>query len=269
MATHLTAEQIDKAVRRLYQKSGYVVLSQVRNGTGFSRSPRTADMLAVSTWPSRGLFAEGIEIKCHWNDLTRELENPAKADEIGKFCRYWWVAVPQGLIRPEILLPEQWGIIEVDDRLSAKVSKKATAVPEAPMDGLFVCAVLRNFADTHIHRNDIHIEIQKACDEREERLKAHQSSRLRELESAVATLKEKSGIDLLDSSGHVLWEVGSIGEAVNIILDLKSAPRSAINDAVRAFALAGEALEKLNLTGDSVWGRALLEDVKRKQKRLG
>ncbi len=50
----LTAGQVDKAVRTLYEKQGCVVLSGVRNGTGFERSARTADMMAVSTWPSRG-----------------------------------------------------------------------------------------------------------------------------------------------------------------------------------------------------------------------
>lgn len=127
MTLYLQADQISAAVRKLYAKNGYVVLSQVRNGTGYARPDRTADMLVVSTWPSRGLHAEGIEIKSSRSDLMRELSKPEKADEIARYCQHWWLAVPEGLITADMIVPETWGVITVNEKLNAKHSRPVGA----------------------------------------------------------------------------------------------------------------------------------------------
>jgi hypothetical protein len=46
----------------------------------------------MSLWPSRGIELHGIEIKVSRNDWLKELGDPAKADEIARFCDRWWVA---------------------------------------------------------------------------------------------------------------------------------------------------------------------------------
>ena len=54
---------------------------------GFERRQvRTADMMAISTWPSRGLYAVGIEIKVNSSDLAKELASPSKADDIANIA---------------------------------------------------------------------------------------------------------------------------------------------------------------------------------------
>lgn len=265
---HLRSEEIDQAVRALYAKNGYTVLSQVRNGTGYSRSVRTADVLAISTWPSRGLFAEGIEIKISDGDLRRELANPSKADEIGKACKYWWLATPQGLIRPEHLIPEKWGIVEVDEKLKATVTKKAQAIEAAPMDVLFVCAVLRNFAETHVHRSEITAELQKIRDEERKAAEGQRQSRLDAFERAFKEFKETTGIDLLEErTGRPKWDIGNIGEAVNVIIALRHTPQAAILEASSAFDLAAKALHNLGLDGRSGFGRALIQKLQGNEVR--
>lgn len=228
---YLTADQIDKAVRAMYSKNGYVVLSQVRNGTGYARAPRTADMLVISTWPSRGMLAEGIEIKRDRGDLRRELADPAKADDIAKYCQSWWIAVPEGLITEDMLIPDAWGIITVDDKLKAKVTKRGSILSPMPMDTLFVCSALRNFAESYVHVSEIQPQIQAAREDGRKEAESLRQYRLKELESAVQRLRDEAGIDILTDRGHPVWNMGDIGQAVNLIAALRAQPVAEIASA--------------------------------------
>ena len=69
-----------------FPDGAFLRLPQVRNGTGFQRSTRTADALIVSCWPSRGLWFAGVEIKVSLSDWKRELCKPEKSASIQKWC---------------------------------------------------------------------------------------------------------------------------------------------------------------------------------------
>jgi hypothetical protein len=224
---YLTAGQVEEAVRKMYAHNAYIVLSQVRNGTGFAKAPRTADMLAISTWPSRGLYAIGIEIKVNKYDLQKELANPKKAEEIAKNCKHWFVAIPEGL-DDDVIVPVDWGIITVNAKLKAKVQRTATLKP-VPMDELFVCSILRNFAENYVARADIQSEIKTAVDVATKNWEAQKNSRLTELEEGVKRFKEHSGIDLLDTRyGHFHYYTKDIGEAIKLITAMRSQPAEKI-----------------------------------------
>lgn len=240
---YLTEFQIAQACRGLYEKQGCVVLSQVRNGVGFGRKPRTADVLAVSTWPSRGLFAEGIEIKSDRGDLRREIENPAKAEEIAQYCKMWWIAGAAGIAK-DIELPETWGLIEVDDKLKAKVSRKATPNQAVkPMDTLFVCSVLRNFAENHMHVDLVKESIDKRVEEKAgERHRALESD-LKELREAIGIFKAHSGVDLMTDWGRTRWDMKNIGQAVELVARMRGTPSDELE---RARALLGNASKLLD-----------------------
>jgi hypothetical protein len=239
---YLTAEQVEQAVRKLYSDTAYIVLSQVRNGTGFAKAPRTADMLAISTWPSRGLYAIGIEIKVNKYDLIKELANPKKAEEIAKNCKHWFVAIPEGL-DDDIIIPADWGIITVNAKLKAKIQRTAVLKP-VPMDELFVCSILRNYAENYIARCDIQKQIDQAVEAETKNIKALQSSRLSELEQGVAKFKEHSGIDLLDSRrGHFTYYTKDIGEAIKLLTALRSQPGEEIKRARESLSRGLEAVD--------------------------
>jgi hypothetical protein len=225
-AIYLKAEQIDAAVRALFAKNGYVVLSQVRNGTGFEKRPRTADMLAISTWPSRGLFAEGIEIKISSGDLRHELSNPKKAEDIAQHCRLWYLAVPQGMNLG--MLPPAWGVITVDEKLKAKVTKPAAPLKPKPMDEVFVCSVLRNFSENYVPLKDVEGKIREACDADRKRAKDYSQHRQKELEDGYRRFKEITGIDLLESHGHPIWDMKGCGDAIKLLMGMRNQPLSEI-----------------------------------------
>lgn len=235
--------QVAEAIRAKWKNKGCIVLTQVRNGVGFDRATtRTADALAVSTWPSRGLYAEGFEIKVSKYDLKRELAMPEKAEAIAQFCRHWWVAAPAGLIDESFDIPQAWGIVEVDGKLTAKIVKPAPVLTEKPMDSLFVCSVLRNFAEGYVPSSDI----QKLAAPLIEKAKADAISssgeRLKKLERAFQKFKEVSGVDLLTDYGHPIWNIEGVAGAVGMLMNLRSSSRTELGEARRALAGAEAAL---------------------------
>ncbi len=252
---HSTAGEIDRAVRGLYQKNGYVVLSEVRNGTGYEKRVRTADMIAVSTWPSRGLFLEGLEIKVSRSDLSRELAQPEKADALARYCTYWWIAVPDDLITPEMMIPETWGIVAVNEKGKASVSRKAARLSPEPLDALLLCSILRNFAESYVHCSELEPRIAAARKDGEHSARIDREYRLKELEGAVADFQKTSGINLMGEHNHRRWDLGNVGEAVRLICTLKGRPLSELADAKAALIAASSAID----AALSVMDRPLVE----------
>jgi hypothetical protein len=232
---YLRATEIEQAVRDLFRNNGCVVLSQVRNGTGYARTARTADMMVVSTWPSRGLYVEGVEIKSNRSDLMRELGNPKKADDLARYCQRWWIAVPDGLT-DGLMMPPTWGVITVNDKLKAKVERQGSLLKPEAMDALLVCSILRNFSEGYIPLSEVQPKIEAAVKEANRQSDTLRSSRLKELEAAVHVFRENSGIDLLNEHGLTVWNVSQMGKAVKLILNLKGKPLEEIaraQDALR------------------------------------
>lgn len=188
------------------------MLSQVRNGTGYRRKKdRTADALAVSVYPSRGLYLVGFEIKVSKSDWRKELADPDKAADMQKWCRHWYVASPQGVV-PEGELPANWGLIECTAK-TAKIVVKAPELKPVEPDMLLVASILRRAAESTVPA----VEVQARIDERVAAIvaaKMHRTNRkLEELTKTVQDFEEASGVQM---KHH--WDAGRIGEAVKSVL---------------------------------------------------
>lgn len=137
----MTASLIRTALRRRYPASSWALLFEVGDGTGAGKR-RAADAIAMSLWPSRGLFIEGVEIKISRSDWLRELKKPEKADSIANHCNAWWIATTPGVIRQD--LPAGWGHLELDDAGTLQVKVEAAAsTDQGAIDRGFVAAILR------------------------------------------------------------------------------------------------------------------------------
>ena len=203
-----TSEQaIFRALKAVFPHPAHTLLSQVRNGTGFSRvRVRTADALAVSTFPSRGLWLAGIEIKTYLGDWKRELANGEKAEEISKYCHRWYVAAPEGLI-PQNELPKTWGLIELGKR--TKIVVKAKDRKPKPLDMLLLCSILRNVGESCVPISEVEDIAKKEAD----RLATHRSHELTNLRASITEFEKASGVKVTDRWGH-----RDIGQAVKIVM---------------------------------------------------
>lgn len=120
-------------------------LRQVRNSTGFQKVERTADAMALQCYPSRGLGLHGFEIKVSRADLKKELEDPDKAEEVARFCDYWWLAVSDRKITEGFHLPKTWGLICCRTGKAVTV-KTAGKMKAQELDRKFIASILRCLA---------------------------------------------------------------------------------------------------------------------------
>ncbi len=145
MAEKLSAIDITKSLREKlryrHADGGWIYLEEVRNETGYN-AKHHCDALAFGCWPSRGYELHGFEIKASRSDWLKDLNNPAKADAIAKYCDYWWIVAPKGIVKVSEL-PPQWGLL--NDRATGSTLTKvhpAERRDPTPLDRGFIAGFL-------------------------------------------------------------------------------------------------------------------------------
>lgn len=211
-----TADRIVESLSKRFPSPAFALLTQVRNGTGFARkSTRTADAVAMSLWPSRGVYLTGIEIKVTLGDWRKELAEPEKSESIQRFCRHWYVAAPKGVV-PAGEVPPKWGLLEIDGR-GTRETKSAPALDAQPPDWLMVASIVRNAASSMVTQAELarRLDDVEKCDA-ETHAKAKEARRLeRELEDmrlSIQRFEESSGVKIRQ------WDEPRIGRAVKAVL---------------------------------------------------
>lgn len=119
----------------------YVIAEHVRSHAGFD-ARRTADFIAVDTWPSKGLAVHGHEVKVSRSDWLTELKRPEKAAEFMPFMHYWWLVVADRDIVKDGELPDGWGLMAPRGSQLA-VIRTARPLQPKPMPWTMTAALLR------------------------------------------------------------------------------------------------------------------------------
>ena len=231
---HVTATDVERALRKRYDAPAWAFLSQVRNGTGYERAkPRTADALAFSLWPSRGIELHGFEIKVGRGDVRRELADPAKAEDFVRFCDRWWLAVSDAeLVQPGDL-PPTWGLLvyqgdpESGGRVVCKV--EAPKLDALPLDRVQTAAIFRAVHESTVPADEVQRTVAAQVAEAEKRFYDSNERELKEIKERVEEFEKASGVDLRKP-----WQGGErIGEAVRLILDHRNPTARASIDRLR------------------------------------
>lgn len=136
----IEAADVRAALRAYYPAPRCAIAFEVAQGTGH-RANRHLDAIAMDLWPSHGLGIHGIEIKVNRYDWRRELKDPEKAEELARFCDYFWVAAPEGIV-PVEELPPAWGLLEMREGKIGR-RKEAAKTPAQPIDRHFFAAMFR------------------------------------------------------------------------------------------------------------------------------
>lgn len=140
----VTSADIAAALRDRYRAPECAIAFEVAQGTGLD-ARRHVDAVAMELWPSRGLAIHGIEIKVTRNDWRREKANPEKAEEIARFCDFFWIAAPKDVV-PQDELPSAWGLLEFDFKARGpklKAAVKAVRTEARTVDRKFLAAIFR------------------------------------------------------------------------------------------------------------------------------
>lgn len=215
---HFSEQEILTALRKRYPGPEWVLFPQVRNGTGYSRQVRTADAIAMNLWPSRGLDLLGFEFKSYRSDWLRELKDPAKSEEIQRFCDYWWVVVSNPeVVKADDPIPPTWGVLVIN-KGKIKVFRDAPRLKAEVPTKLFIASVMRaasEFVTPEAWIKAAEAEAyQRGITEGEKR----QQWEIKSLRDSVQQ-SQKSIDDFQKASGvHInKWDAGHVGNAVRIV----------------------------------------------------
>lgn len=265
--TVLTASTIYDSIAAAHTAPEWAVFSEVSDATG-GRASRRADALALNLWPSRGLEIRGFEIKISRSDLKRELNDPSKADAIGKYCHTWCLATPIGLIKESDPVPSTWGIFEADSG-SGVFKRMPTTRPADEVKvptRLFVAAIVRaahaeiasvRSGGDWVRSASIQEEIDKAYQRGQKDAPNEHEAELRELKAKLGTataLLDPLVVDFSNGNFHKL-DADRYAQALKLGLAITSSyGRSAaeialrdINRAIETLKASAESLSELSL----------------------
>ncbi len=242
-----------------FRAPAHAFLEEVRNATGAARIERYADALAISLWPSRGIWFAGVEVKVSRQDWKRELDDPRKSAAIQRFCDYWWVAAPAGIVESHEV-PETWGLFVIHEGKRrggpVEVVKPAPKIAAEGLSAAFVASVLRNHASTADEVIAAKVREAREVWEAEmadgraaakiegdlRRRLAHANDQWKALEGRIAAFEKASGVRI-DT-----WDAGQCGKRFALAQQLDQLQAQAAMMAKqlhRAGALCEEALVEL------------------------
>lgn len=253
-----SAERILVALGERYKAPEFALLPQVRNATGYARTTRTADAIAMSLWPSRGLELHGFEIKSARHDWIREVRDPAKAEEIASRCDRWWVvAGAEDLVQPGEL-PPTWGLL-VRRGNALAVAVEAPKLDSAPIDRPFLAALLRKASERLVsgaeieaavmaERERCHADAKAAAEQAVRWQRDHEQKDHEQLRLAVQRFEAESGVTI------DRWSYGNIGAAVRFLTEQHgTAPlerlRQFVEESERVTTEGRKALEAMAANG--------------------
>lgn len=237
-------------LREKYPAAEYAFFSELRNGTGWSRVTRSADAVAFSLWPSRGLELLGFECKVSRSDWKRELAAPAKAEAIQQYCDRWWVVVSDPKIVAEGELPPTWGLLAatkgLDEGSKLKVITAAPKLEPKPIDRPILASMLRNFADAR--EADFANRLEPMLQERLKHDRPYieaENERLRkqlaELGQSITKFENASGLNVRNG-----WDLPHLGELKQLLFGpgwhrgSLEALRKAAGEAAKTYTQAAE-----------------------------
>lgn len=211
----MKAHEIINALAAKYRAPEYAFLTEVRNSVGFSSKVRTADAMAMSLWPSRGLYMTGFEVKVSRADWKKELEQPEKAEELARFCKMWFVACPDKIIDKDEV-PPGWGLIHVKGDGGLRYVKPAPEHPAAEPTWMFFASLMRDVAEHWVPKSLVDQRLEHAAKERVARRIEQEGYALKEakrqlekMRENIAAFETESGIKLDRYSDHFNREIGA------------------------------------------------------------
>jgi flagellar biosynthesis/type III secretory pathway protein FliH len=213
----MTESDISELLAVRYAPPAWAYLPQVRNGTGYQRSTiRTADGLAMSLYPSRGIDLYGFEIKVSRSDWHHELANPEKAEHFFGICDYWWVVAPKEIVLLEEV-PATWGFMSVGKKI--KVEKQAPRLQPKQMDRLQLAAIFRNLQENFSPEAQIEAAEERGVAEgRKEGADVMKSlnDQIKKYQKSIDAFGRASGVSIYSWDSEE--RLREIGKAVNIVL---------------------------------------------------
>lgn len=157
----MNADDIYAALQRRHQMPEWVLVRELRLGTGFGgidwvkweasgRKSRPKHILqqridawAINCYSSNGFRRVAYEIKVNRGDFIKEKRDPEKRQPAMEVSDYFYFAAPRGLIAP-MELPQGCGLLVVYESGRSEILERAPKLNPTRLDWCFVASVLRS-----------------------------------------------------------------------------------------------------------------------------
>lgn len=213
----ITAADLESAIGSKYSAPKWATFFNVPNSVGMSAS-RRADAIAMGLWQTAGRHLHGFEIKASRGDWLREIQDPLKAHAIARYCHFWWVVAPKGIVKVEEM-PASWGLQEYNGNgLRVKKGVEPTEAETPPWD--FIAGILRKAQEASPAKKELKAEFDKGYEHGKSFYKNVESNnfvekriqrRLEQLEKSVADFEQASGVKINAYNG------ANIGKIVRLV----------------------------------------------------
>lgn len=209
-----------EVLRFKFPKNEYVLIEEVSDASGFSRS-RSLDYMLINLWESRGLAVTGIEKKSNRGDWLKELKNPKKQENHFKYCDYFYLLTDKEDVAKLEEIPISWGWYHINGSQILKTKKAAPKLKPLPINRSLSCAMLRRAADKtgFVRADSLESYIQAKAESIQQQRNytlENQAKSYKELRDKVDAFEASSGVDI--SRG---WYDAPkrIGEAVHLVMN--------------------------------------------------
>ena len=222
----MTERDILDVLKNRHPAPAWAFFTHFRNQTGYQYRLRTADAIAMSLFPSRGLDIWGYEVKVNRNDWLRELKTPDKAEETLGDVDYIAIVTPPDIVEKGEV-PPRWGHAVVKDG-KLRFAKSAVRLTKegsnyVPRD--FVASILRR---AHEARDAAPGQVALMEQFKRGEAKAKEDAKAT-IESAIAHYRQevqtmKYHLDEFEKASGLKinnWDAGQLGEAVHTLLRTK------------------------------------------------
>ncbi len=218
----ITSADIRAALMLRYPRQSHALVFEVAPETG--GGTRYADAVAVGLWKSHGHKIEGFEIKVSRADFRNELKQPEKSQPVFRYCNFWWLVTPKGLVQP-VELPENWGLLELQDSGALRERVKPGKLNPDPVSvGFFASLMRRGTEADHalvdsLVKKQLAERVERAVENMRHERSAADSRREQAAERGIALLeriKKETGLDLAGDE----WRSPRYLEAIKILAEL-------------------------------------------------
>jgi hypothetical protein len=211
-----------KILRNKFPASEYVIIREVSNASGFSRS-RSLDYMLINLWVSRGLAIHGIEKKSNRSDWTKELKNPAKQEDHFKFCDYFWLLTDKEGVAKIEEIPPTWGWYHITANGTVRTMKAAPKLNPIPITRSFMCAMFRRAADltNYVHLSEIEDRVEAMAEKKKLQRDFQLEDKSRELDKlkeVVSKFEKSAGVQLSGGWWDRNTDPEKIGTAIRLII---------------------------------------------------
>lgn len=211
-----------QVLRRKFPANEYVLISEVSDASGFSRS-RSLDYMLINLWASRGLAVTGIEQKSHRSDWLSELKNPKKQENHYKHCDYFYLLTTNEKVASLDEIPITWGWYHINPSGILKTLKPAPKLNAEPIGRSMMCAMLKRAAskENYVLLDEIEERIEQRADQIYQSKKREFEQRkdlLKTLQEQVAAFEKESGVSIASNWGWV-GKAEQAGRAVKFLME--------------------------------------------------